>query len=290
MKGPIVQYFSRLVGLSNHTVLGMALLIVLPLLILFTFSAFSQTDTFSTLEGTVINRTTGEPIQNVNIILFGTTYGGTTDEDGKFRLMRIPEGRHTLIFSHLGYATYRLTQDFESGESYFHPVEMFERPIRLDEMEIIGELHHRYERRASDSYLITRRDILESGIHNFGDLLRYYVPRISIEQDGFDLIISLTRETSLAQRYGGRQNPLIILNGINIGTSATNLNGIIRPEEIQQVEVIRGPSAMMFGPEADQGVILIDTIRPPRIDSHPVKTLIFGTLVVSYLLYFVFLW
>ncbi len=265
-------------------------LIPLPLILLLPFVTFSQTDEYSILEGKVVIRATGEPLQNVNIILMGTAYGGTTDEEGIFRLGRIPQGRHTIVFSHVGFAIYRLTQEFEEGEIYYQDVEMFERPIRFDEMEVVGEKEHPVTRTAPDSYLITRRDIIESGLRNFSDLLRSYVPRISVQQDGFDLIISLTRETSLVQRYRGHQNPLIILNGVNIGTSPTNLNGIIKPEEIQRVEVIRGPSAIMYGPEGEQGVILVDTIQQHRLEGSVMRTMIFGAIVLSYFLYAIIFW
>lgn len=250
---------------------------------------FSQNDTFTTLEGTVVNRSTGETLPNVNIVVLGTPYGTTTDAEGYFILTRIPAGRNTIIFSHLGFAVYRFIQDFEAGETYFHQVDMFEQAIRFNETEVIAE---RYpdSRRSADGHLITRRDIMESGIRNFGDLLRAYIPRIEVQEDGFDLLISLTRETSLSQRYGGRQNPLIILNGINIGNSPTNLNGLIKPDEIQTVEVIRGPSAMMYGSEGEQGVIIVDTVRPENIEANTFRAILFGSVVVSYLLYFVFFW
>jgi len=237
-----------------------------------------------------MNRTTGEPIKNVNIVVLGTTYGGVTDDYGNYRLYRIPEGRYTIIFSHLGYATYRLTQVYEPGEIYFHDVEMFEQAIRFNELEVTADALYPERRSAADSYLITRRDIMGSGIRHFGDLLRSYIPRISVQEDGFDLIISLTRETSLLQRYSGQRNPLIILDGINIGNSPTNLNGIIKPENIQSVEVVRGPSAMMYGMEGEHGVILVNTIRPTQFEDSPYRTVIFGALVVSYLLYFLLFW
>ncbi len=277
-------------GLRSRTGKFAVWFIIHPLILLLPFLTFSQTDEYSILEGKVVVRATGEPLKNVNIILMGTTYGGTTDEEGMFRLGRIPAGKHTIVFSHIGYAVYRLTQEFDEGENYIHDVEMFERPIRFDEMEVIGEWEYPITRAAPDSYLITRREIVESGLRNFGDLLRSYVPRVSVQQDGFDLIISLTRETSLVQRYRGHQNPLIILNGVNIGTSPTNLDGIIKPQEIQKVEVIRGPSALMYGPEGEQGVIIVDTVQQPRLGSSVLRTMIFGAIVLSYFLYAILLW
>jgi hypothetical protein len=282
--------FHWVTGLTKQSLFRRGWLIALYFIFLSNLQILSQSENYSTLEGIVINRTTGEPIQNVNIVVLGTTYGGVTDEQGKYRLYRMSEGTHTIVFSHLGYALHRLTQDFEPGENYFHDVEMFEKAIRFNELQVTADALYTERRSATDSYLITRRDIVESGIHNFGDLLRSYIPRISVQEDGFDLIISLTRETSLSQRYGGQQNPLIILDGINIGNSSANLNGIIRPEDIRKVEVIRGPSAMMYGMEGEQGVIIVDTIRSVQFETIPYRTIIIGAFVLSYLLYFVLFW
>lgn len=47
-----------------------------------------------------------EPVSNVNILVKGTVYGTSTDANGYFTL-KLEKGNYELIFSHLGYRTYK---------------------------------------------------------------------------------------------------------------------------------------------------------------------------------------
>ena len=48
---------------------------------------------------------TGEPAIYTNVLLKGTTYGTSTDDNGYFNLTRIPLGKYTLMATSIGYDT-----------------------------------------------------------------------------------------------------------------------------------------------------------------------------------------
>lgn len=66
------------------------------------------------IKGIVINATTKEPIAGSSVFLNNTSIGTATDKAGWFELGGIPGGRHELIVSSIGYATYVLA--FNSTE------------------------------------------------------------------------------------------------------------------------------------------------------------------------------
>lgn len=252
---------------------------------------YTQDDHFSVLEGKVIDRQTNEPLENVNIVIGGTTLGTVTNEDGEFKLIYVPEGEQTIIFTYVGFATYRLTKEFLGGEEYEHDVEMYARPVPMPEMEIVEKRYPDFDRRrAPDSYLVTGEQIRESGIRSFGDLIRRFIPRAEVYEDGHDLNIRLTRETSITQRYFGAENPLIILNGINIGNVPGNLNAMINPQYIERMEVVRGPSALSYGRGGEHGVIFIDTEARQPQGEVGIRSIIFGLSLITYTLYVLLLW
>ncbi len=72
------------------------------LLFVYAFSAQSQ----YTISGKVINADTKEPVPLAAVFLSHTSFGVTTDADGRFRLKRIPQGRFELIVSLVGFGTY----------------------------------------------------------------------------------------------------------------------------------------------------------------------------------------
>ena len=88
--------------------------IIVVLCICWEGMAYSQV-----LRGFVTDATSGEPIEGVNVALFGegqTVYGSATDEDGFFLIPRIPSGRYVLSFTFIGYVDYRDTVDVELSQ------------------------------------------------------------------------------------------------------------------------------------------------------------------------------
>jgi len=58
------------------------------------------------IRGKVVDKATGDPIPNASVQIEGTKMGATTDPDGLFLIMRVPEGLHQLRVSATGYHTY----------------------------------------------------------------------------------------------------------------------------------------------------------------------------------------
>ncbi|MEA1986950.1 MAG: TonB-dependent receptor [Candidatus Marinimicrobia bacterium] len=61
------------------------------------------------IAGHILNSKTSEVLMGANILLEGYEIGGTTDSDGAFRIYNIPEGKHNLIISYIGYQTKKIS-------------------------------------------------------------------------------------------------------------------------------------------------------------------------------------
>ena len=59
----------------------------------------------NSVKGFVYEESTGEPVMFSNVYLKGTTYGGSTNENGYFNITRIPDGKYTLLITCVGYDT-----------------------------------------------------------------------------------------------------------------------------------------------------------------------------------------
>ena len=70
-----------------------------------------------TLKGLVTDKdANNEPLPFANVVLKGTTVGGTTDFDGNYSFL-VPEGTHTVVFSFLGYKTLQKTFTIKAGQT-----------------------------------------------------------------------------------------------------------------------------------------------------------------------------
>ena len=103
------------------------------ILLLIPFLAFSQqNEGEETIAGTVINASTDEPLEGVNIINLNTVKGAVTDGKGEFALKA--KVSDTLYFSFLGFKTLqvRVTSDWNKFGQV--KVKMTEVGIALEEV------------------------------------------------------------------------------------------------------------------------------------------------------------
>ena len=77
-------------------------------------AAFAQDNS---VKGFVYEEVTGEPMMFTNVYLKGTTYGGSTNENGYFNINRIPDGKYTLLITSVGYDTISESITLSKGQS-----------------------------------------------------------------------------------------------------------------------------------------------------------------------------
>ena len=71
--------------------------------LLLLFSAFSYAQQKGSLSGKVIDKTTGEPLVNAEVIIKETGKGTATNEKGFYSLPSLPKGSYTIGYYYLGY-------------------------------------------------------------------------------------------------------------------------------------------------------------------------------------------
>ena len=111
-------------------------------------------------------------------------------------------------------------------------------------------------------------DIERSGARTLGDLLKY-VPGIYVTntRSGFDLL----KVRGSQDRYNYRI--LLIIDGIprrELFLGYTSISELVPVENIEQIEVIRGPGSALYGTNAYTGVISIYTKTAEYLDMNKV--------------------
>ena len=101
------------------------------------FAAFAQED--NSIKGFVYEESTGEPMMFTNVYLKGTTFGGSTNENGYFNINRIPDGRYTLLITSVGYDTISETFNLSKGQSISRKYYMRETSQKLETVTITAD-------------------------------------------------------------------------------------------------------------------------------------------------------
>ncbi len=114
--------------------------------------------------------------------------------------------------------------------------------------------------------IISKSEIARAPAQNLNDLLRN-IPGVDIRQRG-----PLGTQADISIRGGTFDQTLILLNGINVTDPQTGHHNLSLPvdiESIERIEILNGPAAKSFGPNAFSGVVNIITgnSRPDNIRS-----------------------
>ncbi|HTE20937.1 MAG TPA: TonB-dependent receptor plug domain-containing protein, partial [Armatimonadota bacterium] len=226
------------------------------------------------ISGVVVEQQTQRAVAGATVTVQGQTRSAVTDAEGRFRIAGVQGGNVTLQVDRLGYT--RVTRSVAVPQAGVR-IAITEAALALDALVVTGTPGGAEKRTLGNA--VTRLDVAEvvqsQPVNTMSDLLNARVPGV--------VIIPATGNVGGGSRIRVRgvsslslpQEPLIYVDGIRVvndaATGPTNQgfgsNSIsrfndINPEDIESIEVIRGPAAAtLYGTEASNGVIQIITKR-----------------------------
>lgn len=218
------------------------------------FAMFAQ----QTVKGVVLEKSSGQPLPGVNIVVKGTSIGTTSDFDGAFNL-NIKDKNAILVFSYLGYKT----QEVAASGSLM-TVSLEDDAQALNEVVVIGYGSVKKEDLTGSVDLITSKDFNQGHVISAQQLISGKIAGVSVTSgsgapgEGQSIVIRGLGSLSLTS------SPLIVVDGIplndgGVGGSRNPLN-IINPNDIESMVVLKDASATaIYGSRAANGVILITT-------------------------------
>ena len=91
---------------------------------------------FGSVKGVVLDKVTKQPLPGINVTVDGTRRGTVPGRDGSFIITKVPIGKHTLVYSLVGYATERSEEILVSENETTDAGTQFmvEQPIPLKEL------------------------------------------------------------------------------------------------------------------------------------------------------------
>ena len=101
-------------------------------------------------------------------------------------------------------------------------------------------------------FIIKSEDILNAPVQNLQDLLSY-VPGLDIKARGPEGV-----QADVSLRGGSFEQTLIILDGVKLNDPQTghhNMNLPVNMNDIERIEILKGPASSIYGPNAFAGVI-----------------------------------
>ena len=227
-----------------------------------------------TVTGTVTDRTTRQPVADANVLVTGTTLGGRTGANGSYRIGGVPAGTVQLRTARIGYAPDTRTVTVGAGLTASVDFLVSVSAVQLDAVvtsAVTGEAQRKREVGANVGNIAVS-EIAKGPITKFTDVLTGRTAGVTLQ--------GTTGTTGTSQRIRIRganslslsNEPLVFIDGNQVSNSIGLSNGVggqaasrlndINSDDIENIEVLKGPAASaLYGTAAANGVLLITTKR-----------------------------
>ena len=237
-------------------------------------SALSAQNTIIT--GTVRSQTLA-PVPSALVTIESLGRSATTNDAGVYSLLipadQVSGQTVTVTVSQIGYRTTEVSVTLRPGVIQLD-ITLPEQAITLNELVVTGTVG-RQERRAQSAIVsnIQASQLTQvAPITSVANLLQARTPGVSLSATSGTSGTGQTIRIRGASSISLSNEPLIFIDGIRADSRNTQIYGVggqqtsrlndLRPEDIERIEVVKGPAAAtLYGADASAGVIQIITKR-----------------------------
>lgn len=224
-----------------------------------------------TISGRVTGGDTGGPIASATVNVQGTALRGVTDSQGRYSISGVPAGTYTLTASTLGAAASGRQVTVTAGQTTTADFTLATRAIQLEGLVATATGEEQRQREVGNvvGKVNVAEDVQMASVNDVGQVLQGRTAGVSVLQS------SGTSGTGARIRIRGSNSvslsndPLWIIDGVRseagaagygVGGQTASRQLDINPEDIENIEVIKGPAAAaLYGTAAANGVIVVTT-------------------------------
>ena len=202
----------------------------------------------------------GKPLAAASVINKRTNIGASADNEGNFSIQA--KTGDILVISDVGY----IKKEIKVGTADFIDISLTQEQAKLDDVVVIGYGKARKVNLTSAQTSVTAKD-MEKTVNTTieqafqGRAAGVYVTQNS-GQPGGGISVAIRGISSI----NGNTEPLYVIDGVQVQgggtTNSSNPLAGLNPADIEDIQVLQGPSATaIYGSRATNGVLMITTKR-----------------------------
>jgi len=233
-------------------------------MLLFSLATFQLVAQNKTIKGMVTEKSTGEPIPGVTVMVKGTTIGTITMVDGSYTL-QVPNEITGIHFSFIGYNSQEIALN---GQTTINVI-MVEETTDLSEIVVTGYGIKKKGTYTGSVEVVDAKKIEQVPVASFDQVLQGQAPGVvSVGSSGAPGAATTVRIRGISSLSSGN-DPLYIMDGIPITAgqfSALNQN------DIENISILKDATATsLYGSRASNGVIVITTKRGKEMERAKIQ-------------------
>jgi hemoglobin/transferrin/lactoferrin receptor protein len=219
----------------------------------------------------VLDKKTGKSIKNVTVYNKNQSVSLSTDANG-FVIISDIKNLELIIFSHISYASLRIKKSVLKKQNYL--VYLTKQSEQLDEVVISSfKKAEKTKRIAEQIAVLNTKDIQQVSPQTSADLLAT-IPGVKVQKSQFGggspVLRGMESNRVLLVVDGVRMNNAIYRKG-HLQNAIT-----VAPNLLDKVEVVFGPSSVVYGSDALGGVVHYYTKTPKISSQNEVKSQFFS--------------
>jgi len=216
----------------------------------------------STIKGTLYDEETLKPVSFANIWI-GNKKGTVSDEEGKFILENINHGNYTIQISYVGYESFTQKINLKEHEILELQIKLKPANFTAEDVVITATKTENYIKDIPTRInLISPRQIEALPAQTTDELLAF-VPGVNINRS-FGIYSHSAAVTMRGLNGQEQGRVLVMIDGISVNKSdggSVNWN-LLNNDQIDRIEVVKGPGSSLYGGNAMGGAINIITKKP----------------------------
>jgi TonB-linked SusC/RagA family outer membrane protein len=210
------------------------------------------------ITGTVVDVTSGQPLESAQVFIPALNMGGLTNTQGRFLLLNIPAGTHEVRVELIGYNSMTQEVTVSAGQASAVEFRLNSTALRLQELVVTGVAGE--TPRVKLPFTVERVDFTEMAVPapSVEGLITGKVAGATVVkgsgQPGSEAGILLRGPTTIT----GTQDPLIIVDGVITDNTLADIASL----DVESIELVKGAAgASLYGSRAQNGVVQIRTKR-----------------------------
>ncbi|WP_419211401.1 TonB-dependent receptor [Maribacter sp. X9] len=203
------------------------------------------------LQGTITNQETQEPLEQVSIYLPQLEKGTITNAEGFYEINDLPSGKFKIVISYMGFQTYSQTIDFAEATTQLS-LELVPSAIEMEEVIVSTPFHKLQRENVMKVERTSIKELKNAGAINLSEGITN-IPGVASVSTGVGIgkpvIRGLSSNRVLTYTQGIRLENQQFGDEHGLGISDAG---------IESVEVIKGPASLLYGSDALGGVLYLN--------------------------------
>ncbi|MDX1543266.1 MAG: TonB-dependent receptor [Christiangramia sp.] len=221
---------------------------------------FQHSNSQNSLKGSIIDESTGEPLQGASVYAVESNKGVLTGQNGNYTISGLGKGTFHFKISYLGYQPIIEEVSF-SGDSQTKTLdaELIFHPLRIDEV-VVSTAYFNDQRKNTYPVEVVNHEALgKTGAFTVMDVIE--------KRPGVDAITTGPMVSRPVIRGLSGNRVLTVVNGARFETQQWDDEHGIGVNELgmDHVEIIKGPASLLYGSEAMGGVVNFVEEEPAEV-------------------------